>query len=287
MYHFTGQEITSPKCVSWAAFLLEGQVGVGGGETGSLAFSASSVCLHSLACGLSPIFFKIFIYWLILEKEEGEERDIALLFQLFMHSSVSSRRCPDQELNLQPWCMGTTLQPTELPGQGLFFKAGNGWLSAPHAASRWAPFPSASLSLFTHGCHRVIALDPPGLSGMTSLSEGRLIPSYCLLQPWPCLPCLNMPATCSQVLGTSQGVVTSVWKERGHFLIFKDFIYLFLDRGEGKERGREISMCGCLSYAPYWGSGPQPRHVPWLGIKPATLWFTAGTQSTEPHQPGL
>ena len=52
----------------------------------------------------------------------------------------------------------------------------------------------------------------------------------------------------------------------------KDFIYLFLERGEGRERGRETSMCGCLSRAPYWGPGPQPRHVPWLGIYPATLW---------------
>ena len=33
-------------------------------------------------------------------------------------------------------------------------------------------------------------------------------------------------------------------------------------------------MCGCLSCASYLGSGPQPRHVPWLGIEPATLWFT-------------
>ena len=32
-------------------------------------------------------------------------------------------------------------------------------------------------------------------------------------------------------------------------------------------------MCGCLLCAPYWGPGPQPRHVPWLGIEPATLWF--------------
>ena len=37
-------------------------------------------------------------------------------------------------------------------------------------------------------------------------------------------------------------------------------------------------MCGCLSRAPYWGSGSQPRHVPWLGIEPATLWF-AGPRS--------
>ena len=32
-------------------------------------------------------------------------------------------------------------------------------------------------------------------------------------------------------------------------------------------------MRGCLSHAPCWGPGLQPRHVPWLGIEPATLWF--------------
>ena len=56
-------------------------------------------------------------------------------------------------------------------------------------------------------------------------------------------------------------------------LFFQDFIYLFLDRGEGWERGRETSMCGCLLCALYWGPGPQPRHVPWLGIEPAIFWF--------------
>ena len=40
---------------------------------------------------------------------------------------------------------------------------------------------------------------------------------------------------------------------------FKDFIYLFLERGEGE---RETSMCGCLSRGPYGGPGVQPRHVP-------------------------
>ena len=45
-------------------------------------------------------------------------------------------------------------------------------------------------------------------------------------------------------------------------------------------------MCGCLSHGPHWGPGPQPRHLPWLGIKPETLWFTARTQSTELCQPG-
>ena len=60
-------------------------------------------------------------------------------------------------------------------------------------------------------------------------------------------------------------------------IFLKDFIYLFLERGEGKEKGRDASMCGCrgcLLSAPYWGPGLQLRHVPWLGIKLVTFWFT-------------
>ena len=47
------------------------------------------------------------------------------------------------------------------------------------------------------------------------------------------------------------------------FYFFKR-LYLFIFRQKGKEgeRGKETSMCGCLSHAPSWGSGPQPRHVP-------------------------
>ena len=44
-----------------------------------------------------------------------------------------------------------------------------------------------------------------------------------------------------------------------HFL--KDFIYLFSKKGRRKG-GRETSICGCLSRAPSWGPGPQPKHVP-------------------------
>ena len=54
------------------------------------------------------------------------------------------------------------------------------------------------------------------------------------------------------------------------------FIYLFLERGKGREEERaRTSMCGCLSCTPYWGPDPQPRHVPWLGTEPVTLWFTS------------
>ena len=34
-------------------------------------------------------------------------------------------------------------------------------------------------------------------------------------------------------------------------------------------------MGSCLLCASYWGPGLQPRDVPWLGIEPATLWFTS------------
>ena len=46
-------------------------------------------------------------------------------------------------------------------------------------------------------------------------------------------------------------------------------------------------MCDYFLCAPYWGPGPQPRHVPWLGIQPAMLWFAGRHSTTEPHQPWL
>ena len=53
------------------------------------------------------------------------------------------------------------------------------------------------------------------------------------------------------------------------------FVYFKTEREGRRKRGRETSLCGCLSHAPYWGPGPQPRHVPSLGIKLATFWFIA------------
>ena len=66
-----------------------------------------------------------------------------------------------------------------------------------------------------------------------------------------------------------------------HFLFFFlktvfYFTYLFLVRGEGweeRERSISVSLICRLSYSPHWGLGPQPRHVPWLGIEQVTLWF--------------
>ena len=53
-------------------------------------------------------------------KREGE-RDLNLLFHLFIHSLVDSCMCPDRGLNRQLWRIGTTFLQTELPSQGLLY----------------------------------------------------------------------------------------------------------------------------------------------------------------------
>ena len=53
---------------------------------------------------------------LINLRQREREKNIYLLFHLFMHSSVDSSVCPDQISNPQPWRIGTTLQLTELHG---------------------------------------------------------------------------------------------------------------------------------------------------------------------------
>ena len=44
--------------------------------------------------------------------------------------------------------------------------------------------------------------------------------------------------------------------------IFKKILFIYFYRGEEREKGREVSICGCLLCAPYWGPHLQPRHVP-------------------------
>ena len=62
------------------------------------------------------------------------------------------------------------------------------------------------------------------------------------------------------------------------------FLRFFLRDGKGgKKRGREKSMCGCLSHGSHWGPRLQPWNVPRLGIEPVTLRFAAHAQSTELH----
>ena len=70
----------------------------------------------------------------------------------------------------------------------------------------------------------------------------------------------------------------SHWRTFGLFPFLKKSLFIFRERGKEGERLGETSMCGCPSCTPHQGPGPQPRYVPWLGIEPATLWFT-GQQS--------
>ena len=54
------------------------------------------------------------------------------------------------------------------------------------------------------------------------------------------------------------------------WLFFKDFIYLFLERGREEEKEGNINGWLLLT-RPLWGPGPQLRSGPWLRIEPATL----------------
>ena len=45
------------------------------------------------------------------------------------------------------------------------------------------------------------------------------------------------------------------------------FIYFQREEKGGRKRRRERSVCGCLSHAPYWGPGLQPRHVSQTGFQ--------------------
>ena len=45
------------------------------------------------------------------------------------------------------------------------------------------------------------------------------------------------------------------------YYFLKDF-YLFLEGKGRRKKGRETSVCGCISRDPHWRPGLQPRHVP-------------------------
>ena len=73
------------------------------------------------------------------------------------------------------------------------------------------------------------------------------------------------------------------------------FIYLFLERWEGREKERERNidvrdtLIGCLLHAPIWGAGTLPTCGPRLGIQAGTFQF-AGQHSihwTTPARAGF
>ena len=67
-------------------------------------------------------------------------------------------------------------------------------------------------------------------------------------------------------------------------ILFFLFIY-FREKGREGERGRE-TLIGCLSHDPNQELGPQPGMCPDWDSNQQPFGWQAGTQSTEPHQPG-
>ena len=66
---------------------------------------------------------------------------------------------------------------------------------------------------------------------------------------------------------------------------FKDFIYLFLERGKGREK--EKHQCVVASHTPPSGDlACNPGMCPDWESNLQPLGLQVSTQSTEPHQPG-
>ena len=93
---------------------------------------------------------------------------------------------------------------------------------------------------------------------------------------------------------------TFIWQQHGEWSIYllllllyklgviKKNILFILDRGEGREKERETSMCGCLLSLPFpWGPdlACNPGMCPDWESNSWPFGSQAGTQSTEP-QPG-
>ena len=90
-----------------------------------------------------------------------------------------------------------------------------------------------------------------------------------LLHTWPSLSNSGIFFTYTSPTTTTKVTLSLTFKNL--------FIYLFLERREGRKTGRETSMCE--RYIGWLPPGPQPRHVPWLRIKLMTFWFS-GPHST-------
>ena len=72
------------------------------------------------------------------------------------------------------------------------------------------------------------------------------------------------------------------------YFILKDFIYLFLQRGKEGEREGEKHQCVAASHmAPPGDLAHNPGMRPDWELNQQPFGLQAGTQSTEPYQPGL
>ena len=108
-------------------------------------------------------------------------------------------------------------------------------------------------------------------------------PFFCSLSSSSGTPMIQM----LEPLRLSHKLLTlSLFYSSWYSFLNKDFIYLLLERGEGREKETKMSTCGCLSYAGATGDlARSPGLCPdWeLNWQPFSL--QARTQCTEAHQP--
>ena len=80
------------------------------------------------------------------------------------------------------------------------------------------------------------------------------------MQQMFCSQNLHIPSL--EILTVSHPTI-SAHSLRNAQCLFLKILFFYFREGKGvRKRGRETSMCGCLSCAPCWGPGLQPRHVP-------------------------
>ena len=110
-------------------------------------------------------------------------------------------------------------------------------------------------------------------------------PFFCSLSSSSGTPMIQM----LEPLKLSHKLLTlSLFYSSCYSFLNKDFIYLLLERGEGREKETKMSTCGCLSYAGATGDlARSPGLCPDWELNWQPFGSQAGTQSTEPHQPGL
>ena len=104
-----------------------------------------------------------------------------------------------------------------------------------------------------------------------------LTSSYCNSFP-SCYPALLHPRPQNHASQNHHGNLKL--KTQIVILLLRFHLFIIFREGKGGRKRGNTHWCmsqtsiGCLLYAPCWGVGSQPRHVPWWGIELATLWFT-------------
>ena len=107
---------------------------------------------------------------------------------------------------------------------------------------------------------------------MNTKNQSVLPGSICQSGKW--VRAVHLATSATQHILDKMQVWNMLKRENQNFTFL---ICLFLETGGGRDRERNIDVWLPLT-RPYWGPGPPPRHVPWLGMEPTALWF-AGRHS--------